>query len=131
LGAYTTNAALAATLNNYSTTAQVYAAIAAAGAGTTQIVASARLTLSGTTLTVAANNGFSSITRSSAGAYNFVFATARPDTNYRISPGVENNTQLAAVVPPGNKTTSGFAISVLTYNNIPNDPAGLDITVSE
>jgi len=114
-----------------ASTAFVIAQIAAGSEGATEIVASAHVTITSGTLTIAGNNGFSSITRSSAGAINYTFSTARPDTNYRLAANVENTTQLAAVAPLGNKTIAGFSLSVLTQNNIPTDPAGLSVTVFE
>jgi len=119
------------TSTQIATDAFVAAAITAAISGGLQIIASAYIKISGTTLSIAANVGFSSIIRSSAGAYNFAFSSARPDTNYRFGYGVENTTQLACMFPQSSKTTSGFAASILTYNNISNDPAGLTVTIFE
>jgi hypothetical protein len=111
-----------------ASTAFTTAAIAAAAVASL-IVAYAECSISGGTLTINKNSGFSAVTRTSAGAYNFTFSVAEADANYLIFTGVTNLTQLAAVSPPANKTTSGFAISVLTYNNIPNDCSAIQVMV--
>ena len=114
-----------------ATTAFVGTAITNAFAGSVLIRASAHVTISSGTLTIAGNNGFSSITRSSAGAINYTFATARPDANYSLAATVENTTFLGVVAPSSNKTASGFSLSVLTSSNVSTDPNGLSVTVFE
>lgn len=131
-GGQTLSANLSGVTATYGTSSTVYATTAfvqAALAGSQQIYAQAYITIAAGVLTIVKNTGFSSITRSSAGAYNFTFTTPEADANYLIFGGVVNTTQLACVFPPANKTTGGFAASVLTYNNIPTDCSALSIIV--
>jgi hypothetical protein len=109
-----------------ATTAFVINQIAAQ---TSLITAYAQLTISGGVLTIAKNTGFSAITRSGTGAYNLTFTTAQADTNYLVFVTIGNTTQLAGVVPPANKTTTAFAVQVLTSNNNPQDPSAVSILV--
>jgi hypothetical protein len=99
----------------------------AAGAA---ISAYAYITISGGVVTVQKNVGFTSIVRSSAGAFNFTFSAGDADANYVTLATVTNTTALVAVTPSGNRTTTGFAVSVVTpASNVPTDPVGLSVLV--
>jgi hypothetical protein len=105
-----------------ATTAYVDSAVAG---GATNL--SANCTITGGALTVNENTGFSAIGRSSAGAYNFTFTTAKANNYYKVFPGIENVTDSIPTIT--NKTTGGFSLSTKTTSNVPGDPSGFSILV--
>lgn len=117
------------TSNKIATDAFVAAAITTALSATEQIVAGANLRVAGGVLSIDSNVGFSAITRSGAGAFNFTFATPQPDAYYRVAVAVENVTILGAVLPQSNKSAGAFSVAVLTTGNVPTDPQGLSVSI--
>lgn len=100
--------------------------------GGTGAYARAYITISGGTLTTGDSTGFSSITRASAGTYDFVFSTAAPDANYTVIASREHGHPYEGDVSIDTgtpRTVNGFRIEVVNDDAAIADPLGLNVVV--
>ena len=88
-------------------------------------ILSANISTSGGTLTIRSSNGFSSITRTSAGLVVFNLATAAPNTNYQVFVTKENsalNNDVFMSDQVSQRTTSSFRVALGENNALADSP---------
>lgn len=93
------------------------------------VFASAKTSISGSTLTTNASTGFSSISRSSAGTYVYTFSATQADTNYIVVATRTHTGPAEGDCVVTSQTTSSFTIISSNDNSALQDPNGLNVIV--
>lgn len=93
------------------------------------VFASAKTSISGSTLTTNASTGFSSISRSSAGTYVYTFSATQADTNYIVVATRTHTGPAEGDCVVTSQSTSSFTILSSNDNAALQDPNGLNVIV--